>query len=271
MELAYFADEITKEDFGEAVRQGVEAGATGIELRNGIWGKRIAEIDDEDVKRVQDVLAKYGVKILSIGSPFGKCAHDDEGEKAQHQKIFDRMIALSEAFDTRVIRSFSLWNPLRKKGEDRSNRPDIDDYMDVIVPFFEPAVKKALDADVVISIENEGATLAGTCAEARKVADALGNPASFTYCWDVNNGIGCGENALPDGYEQIKGNITHLHVKPNPDKELDPIRNGDLKYEDLLKTLLADGYTGAASIEHWGSPELMLKGVRLLRGVLDSL
>ncbi len=42
MELAYFADEITKENFDEAVRQGVEAGATGIELRNGIWGKRIA-------------------------------------------------------------------------------------------------------------------------------------------------------------------------------------------------------------------------------------
>lgn len=270
MELAYFADEISKEDFEEAVRQGVEAGATGIELRNGIWGKRIGEIDDEDVKRVQDVLEKYGVKILSVGSPFGKCAHDDEAEKSEHQHLFDRMIELSKAFDTRIIRSFSLWNPFRRKGE-RGNRPNIDDYMETIVSFLEPAVKKALDADVVLSLENEGATLAGSCAEARKVADALGNPASFTYCWDVNNGIGCGENAFPDGYEQIKGNITHLHVKPNPEKELDPIRNSDLNYVDLLKTLLADGYTGAASIEHWGSPELMLKGVRQLRKVLDTL
>ena len=45
MELAFFADEVSKEDFDEAVRLGVEAGATGVELRGGIWGRRIQEID----------------------------------------------------------------------------------------------------------------------------------------------------------------------------------------------------------------------------------
>ncbi|MBT5830359.1 MAG: hypothetical protein HOH77_09215, partial [Candidatus Latescibacteria bacterium] len=49
MELAYFADEVDKEDFDEAVRLGVEAGATGIELRGGIWGKRVQQIDDDEV------------------------------------------------------------------------------------------------------------------------------------------------------------------------------------------------------------------------------
>ena len=270
MELAYFADEITKEDFDEAVRKGVEAGATGIELRNGIWGKKIAEIDDDDVKRVQDVLAKYGVKILSIGSPFGKCAHDSDEKKAQHQQIFERMITLSAAFDTKIIRSFCLWNPLRVRGE-KSPRPDLNEHMETIVNFLEPAVKLAAGAGVVLSMENESATMAGSCSEARQVADALGNPASFTYCWDVNNGIGCGEKAIPDGYEKIKGNITHLHVKPNENEDLDPIVGSEMAYSELLGILLADGYKGAASIEHWHSPELMLKGVRQLRAVLDAL
>ena len=127
------------------------------------------------------------------------------------------------------------------------------------MPFLEPIAKTAEREGVTLSLENEGATIAGSCAEARTVADALGDTSGFSFCWDVNNGIGCGEQAIPDGYEQIKGRITHLHVKPNPDKELDPIRDSDMKYEDLLKMVMSDGYTGNVSIEHWGSPELNAK------------
>ena len=270
MELAYFADEVDKEDFDEAVRLGVEAGATGIELRGGIWGKRVQEIDNDEVKRVQDVLAKYGVKILSVGSPVGKCAHDNPDELAQHQKMFERMVALAHAFDTTVIRGFALWNPNRKSG-DRANRPGVANYVDIIVPFLEPIVKLAAQEGVTFSLENEGACIAGSCAESFDVANALGDSPGFSFCWDVNNGISCGEQAFPDGYEKIKGRMTHFHIKPNEEKELDPIRGTDMQYADLLKTVLADGYTGAVSIEHWGSPELMLKGVREVRAVLDTL
>lgn len=270
MELAYFADEVSKTDFEEAVRLGVEAGATGVELRGGIWGKRVQEIDDDEVKRVQDVLAKYGVKILCVGSPVGKCAHDNPDELAAHQKMFERMVELAQAFDTTVIRGFALWNPNRKDG-DRVNRPGVANYLDIIVPFLEPIVKLAAQEGVTFSLENEGATIAGSCAEAREVADALGDTPGFSFCWDVNNGIGCGESAFPDGYEKIKGRMTHWHIKPNEDKELDPIRGSELTYAELIKHVVADGYQGNVSIEHWGDPELMLKGVRQVRAVLDSL
>ena len=269
MELAFFADEVSKEDFDEALKLGVEAGATGVEIRGGIWGKRIQEIDDDTVKRVQDALAKHGVKVSSIGSPFGKCAHDSKEEQDQHHRIFERMVALTDAFDTPIIRGFALWNPYRK--EPGRPRPEISEFLDVMVPFVEPAVRTAGAKGVTLSLENEDATLVGSCAEAVALAKALGDPKGLSFCWDVNNGVACDERAYPDGYDLIKGRITHLHVKPNTQTELDPIEGSDMKYIDLLKQMLADGYTGAASIEHWGTPELMLKGVRLLRPVLDSL
>ncbi len=268
MELAYFADEVNKENFDEAVRLGVEAGATGVELRGGIWGKRVQDIDNDDVKRVQDVLGKYGVKILSVGSPVGKCAHDNAEEMAHHQKMFERMVELAKAFETPIIRGFALWNPNRKSGD--HIRPGVEKYLAIIVPFLTPIVKLAEREGVTFSLENEGATIAGSCAEARAVADALGHSPGFSFCWDVNNGIGCGEAAFPDGYEKIKGHMIHLHVKPNDNKELDPIRESQMVYADLLRQVLADGYAGAVSIEHWGSPELMLKGIRQLRAVLDQ-
>lgn len=269
MELAFFSDEISKEDFQEAVRLGVEAGATGVELRGGIWGKQVQEIDDDDVKRIQDILVRYSVQVVSLGSPVGKCAHDNEEEKCSHLEVFNRMVELAHAFDTQIIRGFAFWNPFRdQKG---GFRPDLKNYLDLIVSFLEPAVQIAGLEGKTFSLENEAATLVGNCSEAREVENALGNPKGFSYCWDVNNGIDCGECAFPDGYEKIKKKITHLHVKPNPKMELDPIMGSEIVYEDLLKKMVYDGYTGAASIEHWGSPEMMLKGVREFRTVLEKI
>ena len=281
MELAYFADEVSREDFDEAVRLGVEAGATGVELRGGIWGKRVQQIDDDDVKRVQDVLAKHGVRVCSVGSPVGKCDHADTAEKDEHHRMFDRMVELAHAFDTKIIRGFALWNPrIKDDGLKRYNsnkhRPDLDRYLDTIVAFLAPIVRTASSEGVTLSLENEGATIAGSCDEAKRVADAIdqetGSPDGFTFCWDVVNGIECGERHLPEGYACLRGRVTHLHVKPNKDKEIFPILGTeDGAYSDVIRALLADGYKGCASIEHWGSPKLMLEGVRQLRRILDAL
>lgn len=268
IDVCFFADEVSK-DFDEAVRLGVEAGANTVEVRGGVWGKNVTTIDNDDVKRMQDVLVKYGAKIGSIGSPFGKCHHDNPEEYAQHLRHFDRMVELAHAFDTRVIRGFAFWNPNR--GQKGAGRPEISAYLDIIVEKLSPVVPIAESADVVLSLENEGATLVGTCQEARTVIDALGNSPALTVCWDVLNGLGCGETPYPDGYTHIKGLVTHIHVKPNREKTLNPVGATDLTYEALFRAVLADGFRGAASIEHWGNPELMLKGVRELRAAIDGM
>ena len=103
------------------------------------------------------------------------------------------------------------------------------------------------------------------------MADALGETSGFSFCWDVNNGISCGERAYPEGYDKIKARMSHLHIKPNAEKELDPIPETRMPYAELLRKVIDDGYKGAVSIEHWGTPELMLKGIRQVRAVLDSL
>jgi len=281
MELAYFADEVSKDNFDEAVRLGVEAGATGVELRGGIWGKSVQEIDDDEVKRVQDVLTRYGVKVYSIGSPVGKCDHDNQLDKDKHHQMFDRMVELAHAFDTTVIRGFSLWNPRIKnenvtRRESNKLRPGLDQILETVATFLAPIAKTASAEGVTLSMENEGATIGGTCEEARRIANAVDElscaPQGFTFCWDVVNGIHSGEPDFVSGYEHLKGRVTHFHVKPNNDKEIFPILESESgSYDDLIKDLLADGYKGCASVEHWGSPELMLKGIRQLREVLDSL
>ena len=71
---------------------------------------------------------------------------------------------------------------------------------------------------------------------------------------------------MPDGYSHIKGLVRHVHVKPNSEKNLDPIGDTELHYKQLLETLAADGFTGAASIEHWALELVMGNSRRYVEG-----
>jgi len=266
IEACIFADEVSKE-FDEAVRLSVEAGARCIELRGGIWGRAVQSCTDEDVERMQAVLAEHGARVAVIGSPVGKCHLDNEEEYQTHLRWFDRMCELAHAFDTRVIRGFAFWTPTQREHP----RPNLDHYLPLIAEKLAPIVEAAEREGVLYCFETEGSTMTGTCAEIAAVIEALGGSPTLGAAWDVNNGWGCGELPYPDGYSAIRGRVHHVHVKPNASKSLDTVADTSLGYAEILRVLKADGYDGCASIEHWGSPELMLEGVRQLVPLLEHL
>ena len=263
-----FADEVSR-DFEEAVKQCREVGADYVEVRGGIWGKSVTNADDEDVKRMQEVLDKYDVKVGAIGSPFGKCSFEED-DYGKHIGFFPRMVELAHIFNTDVIRMFAFWVPKELRGRGVP-RPDIKDYLGEIAPRLKPAAEIAEKEGVVMALETEGSTLVGTCAEARAVIDAVESDA-MKMAWDVNNGWHCGELPYPDGYNHIRGLVKHIHVKPNAEKNIDTVGSSDVSYAQVFRAVVEEeGFDGCASIEHWGSPELMLKGVRELDKVLRAL
>ena len=267
IDVCFFADEVSK-DFDHAVKLGVEAGANTIEIRGGLWEDNVTTIDNDGVKRMQDVLAKYNARVTCIGSPFGKCDINSLEVYGKHRRCFDRMIELAHAFETHIIRGFMFWKPNRKTDK---SRPDLREYIDQIVEKMSPIIPIAESANVTLSIENEGSTLLGTCQEVKTAIDALGNSPVLTVCWDVMNGVHSGEIPYPDGYNCIRGLVTHFHVKPNAKKKMNPVGTTNIIYEDLLTAVISDGFSGAASIEHWGTPDLMLQGIRELRQAIDQM
>jgi len=261
-----FSDEVAS-DFEQAVHLSKEAGAEGLELRGRLFGKSITQIDDAEVERIRDVCQAAGVEVAVIGSTVGKCEMEDADECRQHHGHFARMVELAHAFGTHLIRGFALWRPNRSRESD-ADRPDLEQYLPRITEFLEPIVRLAEEEGVRFCLETEGATMAGTCAEARRVMDALGDSTALGVAWDVNNGLSCGEVPYPYGYDLIRDRVYHLHVKPNPAGSIATVGDASLTYVEILAALNRDGYDGWASIEHWGSPEAMLTGVRELAATL---
>jgi len=261
-----FSDEVAP-DFEEAVRLAAAAGAEGLELRGRLFGKSIGQIDAADVERIRQVCARHGVRVAVIGSPVGKCSMDSPEEMREHQRLFGRMVQLAHAFETPLIRGFALWRPDRDRATDHL-RPDLEQYLPRVREFLAPIAEQAGREGVRFCLETEGACLVGTCGEARRVMEALGNPPALGVTWDVNNGLSCGESPYPEGYALIRDRVYHLHVKPNPQQSLATVGESALTYEQILTLLKRDGYDAWASIEHWGTSDEMLKGLRELVPVL---
>jgi len=274
IDACMFFDEVSA-DFREAVDLSARAGVHCIELRGGIWGKRVQEATDDDVARMQQVMTEYGTRVTCIGSPVGKCDLYNEEECQRHQEWFVRMCELAHIFDTKVIRGFSGWNPESWHGDrynENAPRPDLGSLLPLIAERLAPIVRRAEQEDVYFCLETEMATCSGTCQEVAQVIAACGGSAHLAVTWDVDNAASRGEHPLEQGYPLIKGRIRHLHVKPNRYMNIETVGDWpDVSYEDVLNILLADGYEGSASIEHWGSPWLMLEGARQLVELLGNI
>jgi sugar phosphate isomerase/epimerase len=265
--LSFFTDEVVRDDLEASVRRGVEAGADGTELRGGLLGKRIQDLSDDEVDRIRDIHRRCGARVSALGTPFGKCDHENPGEVAAHHRMFERMIRLAHAFETPIVRGFAFWTPTHKGR--KGPRPRIEDCLGAIVPLLRPAAEMARGEGVILAFENEPATLCGTARDARLLVEALGGGPALGVAWDVRNGSELGEVPWPDGYRQTRGLVRHVHVKPDRDGRAGTLNAEGATYAEVLRDLRRDGYRGAVSIEHWGSPDRMLAGIRELRTLLD--
>ncbi len=261
----YINVEMSK-DFEEAVRLGAEAGVHIVCIRTGIGGKDLPDITCDDVEQMKEILSRYESRAGVILPPCGKCNIEDTAEVKSHLEIFSKMTKLAHAFDTRFIRAF----PFRRPGNQEYEPSYLDEYLDLIVELLTPMAEIARDEDVVICLECVGSTLARTAQDIRRVIDALGNPSSVGVIWEID--VASKDGELPSqGYQFVRGLVQDVHVKPNPDLRIDPVGDSTDTYEQAFRSLLADGYDGTATIEHWKSTEGTLSGIRQLKEMLSKM
>lgn len=266
IEVCVFSDEVAP-DVEEQADLCARAGARGIEVRNRVFGHAIQDCSDGDLDNLRAILARYGLRVAVIGSPVGKCDLDDPAQVEQHQRMFRRMCEVAHRFETRIIRGFAFWTPGRRD----LPRPDLEVVVGRIGEALSPIARMARQEDVVLCFEAEGATYSGTCAEISSIIAHVPDNDHLMVTWDLNNAESLGEHPLREGYPLVRDRIRHVHVKPNAYKRIDTVGGSDVSYEQAFRTLLSDGYQGAATVEHWGSRWLMLEGVRQLAELLAQM
>jgi len=248
--LGAFTDEISQ-DLEQACKVCCEFGVEGVEIR-GVWQTPVQKLTDEQVRDIKRIVADHGLTVCSIGSPFGKCELDQAAEVAAHMDILRRCSDIGLELGCTLVRGFAFW------GHGARQKP-----WDKMAKAYEPVPEILEEKRTILGLENEAACYVGTASHTRHFLDMLGCP-RVKAVWDPANHVqdpdGIGIPTFPDGYQMIKADIAHVHVKdaaPRPDG---PTPNvfmgmGICHWREQFQALKDDGYAGFCSLETHVNPD----------------
>ncbi|MBI3971925.1 MAG: sugar phosphate isomerase/epimerase [Chloroflexi bacterium] len=238
-------------DFDDAVRVTADLGVRWIDIAR-VGEPWVTGLSDGEIATLRQTVRAAGLRVGSIDGPAGRHTLLGPAAKQEEDRDLRRSLELARTFEAPYVRIFSpeVSEPIKSLP-----RVDLEARLSEIVDVLRPWAEEAAAAGVTLTVETEGVTYTGTCAEMRRVIDAVGHP-SLAMLWDVTNSWRL-EGAHPAGYNHVRGLVRRLHLKgarlapDNPDRVLEtvPLADGNLPYRQLLSDLLADGFSGCAAVQ----------------------
>jgi sugar phosphate isomerase/epimerase len=259
--IAAITDEFSQ-DLEVAARSMSEVGMTGAELRM-VFGKNIIDLNDSELDRAREIVARHGLEIVSIASPLLKCVLPDSPDvdarfqqdvfAATHTfedqaRLADRALEIAERTGAQIVRVFSYW---------RTVRPE--ECFDRIARALEHLADQAAQDGRIVGLENEHACNIATGAETARMLEAVAHP-NLKVVWDPANAYVSGETPYPNGYRRLPvAHIAHVHAKDCRLEGHRPIwcalGEGGVDWKGQIGALSYDGYRGWISLEtHWTGP-----------------
>lgn len=276
--LGIITDEIS-EDLGEALDFITHASLGYCEVRE-MWQKNVMSLSPEELKRAKALITEHGLHVSSIASPLFKYPLPEmpaqpEGALVFHSTFTDRdspqllrrSFDIAHFFGTEKVRVFSYW----RVPDPRKAYPYVRDRL-------AKAAELAGRNGIVLMVENEYDCNVGTAGELGRILRDISSP-HLRANWDLANDAMMNEVPFPDGYREVTGLVSHIHVK---DVKRDPVSgrltwapvgNGIIDWRGQLRALKESGYSGTLSLEtHFRPNGNALENARAsLAGVLKLL
>ena len=195
--LSAFADEASPK-ISEQIAALRKANIPCVELRN-VNGKSVKDLTLDEARHVREELDAGGIKVASMGSPFGKINITDDFKP--HMKEFEHALDLCHVLGTDRMRMFSFYMP---KDEDPAK------YRDEVIRRLDIMLDAAEREGVKLCHENEKGIYGDTGARCLDLMDALGDRMGFVF--DPSNFIQC-KDMPAELFPKLEGYITYMHIK----------------------------------------------------------
>ena len=201
-------------DFPAALETHLAWGLRVLDLKDGIFGKGIAELSDEEALRVGEMIRARGLTVHCLSSIlFHPAVELGEAAFAREQLApLDRLLAVARILEPAMIRL------LAPQTEQRSALTDVQPYLRAEHPWLIPMMGEAVDrihaAGFQATIENEcGRCIFSTPTEVVEFFAALDRPGCVSFTWDVQNMWEVGAFPTLEVYQRLQPLIGFYHVK----------------------------------------------------------
>lgn len=242
IKLSFITDEVTQ-DLSEAIAFARDHDLQGVELRS-VDDTPIDEISVRELQEYHQKISAANLQVPNLAGSFYKC---DIGNREAIQENFGKLERLCDAadiFGCHYIRGFTFFAPKYKQ----INPEELTGYFEAPARLLKKRGKVLLlEADPSVNTSNHAAVA--------RLLDLLDHE-TFGAIYDPGNDIydPYRERPYPEGYEAVKKYIRHIHIKDaaydvNGEPKCVKIGSGLVRYPDLLKRLLKDGYGGWLSLE----------------------
>lgn len=238
---ALITDEASQ-DFELAAKLAAYYGLEALEIRS-VWDKTPQDLEDQDIEKINAIAKQYGLKICAISSSVFKCDLDDEAAVQKQYENLERCAKLAKKTGAEKIRAFTFW---RKNG--------IEADLPVIAGYIRRAAEQIAPYGLELVIEFDPSVSACDADELAVLAKE--HIPGVRVLWDPGNQIYNKKYKVPypDGYELLKSEIAHVHLKDAVRDEQGEAKGvalgeGLLNVKGQLAALLRDGYDGYIVLE----------------------
>lgn len=239
--LAVITDEVSQ-DFKVAVDLAQRYNLSAVEIRS-VYEKGPFELKQTDIDKMQNILSNTNLEVCCISSPFYKCNLDEKKEIEQNIEGLKRCIDMADRLGANIIRGFTFWD----KGDFNERTCDIAEM------FIKP-IQLLKQSNKMLALEFDPTVYATNAQKLLRVIRKINSPL-VKALWDPGNDIYDPEHECPypNGYEIIKDDICHIHLKDarlvEGKPQSTPMCEGEVDYKGQLTRLLVDGYQGYLSLE----------------------
>jgi sugar phosphate isomerase/epimerase len=254
-QLNVITDEISQ-DFDHALDVAAEYGIKAVDIRKA-WDKNIALFNDDELNKLKESLDNRNMKVAVITGPFGKtlmpgAKYIKDKESLMRNPdfnlgFFDRLVEISDFFNTPYIRIFTLLKLGYRPKEERWEK-----MKEVLSPF----IKKAEELGKILLVENDLGMNVASIEETTRFFDEIQSP-SVKLVLDPGNYYMDRDLTTPESYQPFydKKLVAHMHVKdpklklPKFGSTFGVVGEGKIDYKALFKQAVESGYKGYFCLE----------------------
>jgi sugar phosphate isomerase/epimerase len=216
MKLGVITDGISR-DLEHALKVMNEHGLEYAELQF-VWDKEVGDHSAEEIRRMKELIKRHGVNVVSItrhnfgGLPVKDTTVDSESFK-KHMEGLRRCIAMARELETDTVRIMSGRKEMIIFGENGAEQwVASTGSWEKLLELMQSPVKLAESEGITLAVETGNNAMVTSGYLARKFVDDMGSK-NLKVIWDIPNTLYCTDIPYPDAYEQLKGCVSHIHIK----------------------------------------------------------